>query len=324
MGQEVVVFRAASGQACAADAYCPHLGAHFGYGGRVEGDLLRCPFHGFCFDTTGACVKTGYGTNPPPAARLKVWPLREVNGMLLLYYDGGGAPPAWNVPALETAGWTPLRYRAFELADHPQETTENSVDVGHFAFIHGYRDVRTLRQLEIAEHTLRTGYAVSRPFVLVPRLLPAIWMETQFETEISGLGYSLVRVTVPRLSLRARFWVLPTATDPDRIILRLAVSMEQLASRRIHPMLGLLPGKLLSALIAHYLLRGFVHDTRQDFPIWEHKRYISPPALARGDGPIGKYRVWARQFYAPTTIVSSPGISVSQSGDEGGLAQRRS
>ena len=42
---------------------------------------------------------------------------------------------------------------------------------------------------------------------------------------------------------------------------------------------------------------SLVHDARQDFAIWQHKRYLSAPALAAGDGPIGKYRAWARQFY---------------------------
>jgi len=50
--------------------------------------------------------------------------------------------------------------------------------------------------------------------------------------------------------------------------------------------------------MARLIMNGFVHDTKQDFPIWENKLYTSPPALARGDGPIGKYRLWARQFYS--------------------------
>lgn len=41
-----------------------------------------------------------------------------------------------------------------------------------------------------------------------------------------------------------------------------------------------------------------IHDAGQDFVIWENKRHIQPPALAQGDGPIGPFRVWARQFYA--------------------------
>jgi len=49
--------------------------------------------------------------------------------------------------------------------------------------------------------------------------------------------------------------------------------------------------------MAGYILNGFVADAAKDFPIWEHKRFTQPPALARGDGPIGKYRQWAKQFY---------------------------
>ena len=67
MGQQVVLFRTQSGVACAVDAYCPHLGAHFGHGGTVLGEVIRCPFHGFCFDQRGVCVATGYGAKPPPA-----------------------------------------------------------------------------------------------------------------------------------------------------------------------------------------------------------------------------------------------------------------
>jgi hypothetical protein len=32
--------------------------------------------------------------------------------------------------------------------------------------------------------------------------------------------------------------------------------------------------------------------------IWEHKRYLARPALAAGDGPLGLYRKWTRQFYS--------------------------
>ena len=53
-GEDLVLFRTRSGQARVLDAFCPHLGAHLGYGGRVMGETVRCPFHGWQFDgTTG-------------------------------------------------------------------------------------------------------------------------------------------------------------------------------------------------------------------------------------------------------------------------------
>src|SRR5690554_7382987 len=44
-GRDYVLFRTESGALSLLDAFCPHLGAHLGYGGRVEGESIRCPFH---------------------------------------------------------------------------------------------------------------------------------------------------------------------------------------------------------------------------------------------------------------------------------------
>ena len=59
MGQEVTVFRTESGKVHAVDSYCPHMGAHFGHGGKVKGEVLQCPFHGFQFNGAGACLPGG-------------------------------------------------------------------------------------------------------------------------------------------------------------------------------------------------------------------------------------------------------------------------
>ena len=39
-GEELVLYRTPQGQACLTEAYCPHLGAHLGYGGTVDDDLV--------------------------------------------------------------------------------------------------------------------------------------------------------------------------------------------------------------------------------------------------------------------------------------------
>src|SRR4051812_5445857 len=59
--QELVAFRTAAGAVSVLDAYCPHLGAHLGYGGTVEDDCIRCPFHGWAYDSDGRDVDIPYG-----------------------------------------------------------------------------------------------------------------------------------------------------------------------------------------------------------------------------------------------------------------------
>ena len=46
------------------DAFCPHLGAHLGHGGTVDGCEIVCPFHGWQFDAEGATP-----TSPTASAR---------------------------------------------------------------------------------------------------------------------------------------------------------------------------------------------------------------------------------------------------------------
>ena len=49
LGLNLVAWRVESGKAYLADAYCPHLGAHLGVGGKVAGECITCPFHGWQF-----------------------------------------------------------------------------------------------------------------------------------------------------------------------------------------------------------------------------------------------------------------------------------
>ncbi len=52
-----VLFRGESGQVHAIEAYCPHMGAHLKEG-KVEGDEIRCGFHGWKFSGGGVCSDT--------------------------------------------------------------------------------------------------------------------------------------------------------------------------------------------------------------------------------------------------------------------------
>src|SRR5206468_732811 len=57
LGQDLVLFRDAQGRWGLLDRDCPHRGADLSFG-RNEGDGLRCPFHGWKFDTAGVCLET--------------------------------------------------------------------------------------------------------------------------------------------------------------------------------------------------------------------------------------------------------------------------
>lgn len=296
MGKEVIVFRTESGQACVTEPYCPHMGAHLGHGGTVEGETVRCPFHGFCFDTKGECVSTGYGTKPNPKGKLHIYHAQEKNGIILVYYSHTGEAPTWDVPTLDMTDYTPLKYTMWELDSHPQETSENSVDIGHLSIVHGYEKVDVLEPLKTEGPYLYSKYTMTRRADFVGMSLSKI--KANFEVHVHGLGYSFVQVEIPKMGMRTRQFVLSTPIGDNKIQLRIALAVEYIKKPgKIFPPFALLPSKLITKLVSKGAFKGFMHDVGQDFKIWENKVYVQPPALAAGDGPVGQYRVWAKQFY---------------------------
>ena len=292
MGEEMLLYRTESGEARATSAYCPHLGAHLGRCGTVEGETLRCDFHRFRFDGAGACVATPYGTKPPPAARLATRPVREQNGAIFVHHDPAGRKPTWAPPALDMEDWSPVVFHRMSLRGHPQETTENSVDTGHFSSVHGYESVRVLSPARTDGPYLHARYALKRGIGPLARV--GVALETEFDVHVHGLGYSRVDADVRSHGFRSRHFVFATPTSPGMIDLRLGVSVGPLPGRGLG---ALLPRRRIAGALARFVLVMYVHDVGQDVRFWEHKRYLPHPALADGDGPIGAYRRWARQFY---------------------------
>jgi 3-ketosteroid 9alpha-monooxygenase subunit A len=141
--QDLVIYRAENGVASVLDAYCPHLGAHLGgTGSKVEGNNLRCPFHGWQFDSNGACVDIPYAKQIPTRAKnaLKSWPTAELNGFIALWYDSDGGQPDYSMPAIPNWGnaqWGDWRFKRRPMKTHGREIVENIVDEAHFASVHG-------------------------------------------------------------------------------------------------------------------------------------------------------------------------------------------
>ncbi|NEW38923.1 Rieske (2Fe-2S) protein [Nocardia cyriacigeorgica] len=279
--REIVVFRTESGKLVAADAYCPHLGAHLGQGGKVVREEIRCPFHGFRFSTTGACTHNPYGT-PPPAARLGTIPVLERYGAILVY-SGPETTPAWEPPDDDSSQWRGLLVRSHSFHGHPQEVTENSVDLGHLRILHAFGEVRAAQPLTVDGPLLRAGYGIRR------RLIGQAGMDATFDLVAAGLGVSIVELTLPAFRVRLRLLVLPTLESDGKVVLRLAVS-----ARRSRKVLS----TALSAILARITLAAFSQEVRRDIDIWRHKTYLARPAIADGDGQIGRYRQWVKQFYS--------------------------
>ncbi|MEO8544306.1 MAG: Rieske 2Fe-2S domain-containing protein [Burkholderiaceae bacterium] len=98
LGQDLVLFRDASGQFGLLDRDCPHRGADLAFA-RNEGDGLRCPFHGWKFDRHGRCLQTPGEPDAPVGQRMcdrvhqRSYPVLEKAGMLFGWFGEPDAPP---------------------------------------------------------------------------------------------------------------------------------------------------------------------------------------------------------------------------------------
>src|SRR6202035_5523681 len=95
LGEQLVAFRDTHGSVGLLRHACPHRRAPL-FLGRVEEDGLRCVFHGWKFDVTGACVDM---PNEPPESdfKHKIKPAgyrcAEYGGMVWAYMGPRAEPP---------------------------------------------------------------------------------------------------------------------------------------------------------------------------------------------------------------------------------------
>lgn len=279
--RDLAIYRTQSGEVRVVDAYCPHMGAHLGYQGRVEGEELSCQFHGFSYGLDGQCVRTAYGDKPPKAA-LTRWHVREQSGMILVWHDAANRPPDWEVPPLTGEGYTRILWRRSSFPGHPQETTENSVDFGHFLKTHGFPAANTGDELRLDGPLLHAEYGIRR--ALNRLLLPKVTISVSFEVNAHGLGYSQVDGHIPEVGTDIRLFVLPIPVDGGNVDLVLGASCRS----RFKP---------IAAIAAQVAIRMLVNEVDQDIAVWRHKKHLLRPRLAKSEGAVASYRRWCRQFY---------------------------
>ena len=82
--ENLIAFRATSGKVCLIADACPHRGASLFFG-RNEESGLRCVYHGWKFDVSGACVdmpSEPAESNFKSKVRVTAYPCRDVNHMV--------------------------------------------------------------------------------------------------------------------------------------------------------------------------------------------------------------------------------------------------
>ena len=299
MGENIVVWADEDDRICVAEAYCPHLGSDLGAaaGGRICKGRLVCPFHGYEFDTTGQCVATPYA-DPPRNTALRVFETQDVAGLIFAWWGLEGRAPQWRLPAdpPDQAEWTGLAVRTFRFPGHPQETTENSVDLAHIRYVHGYDSVTRVKPVEVDGPRFESRFDFRRTQKIAN--VGTLTFVVSADTQIFGLGYSLVTIREHSIGMDMRMWVMATPVDGALIDLSLASQVREIRNpRRWIAGLGFLPPRLRAPTMNKFTAAMQNRDVWQDVEVWSRKQYESRPRLCRSDGEIMRFRRYCAQFY---------------------------
>jgi phenylpropionate dioxygenase-like ring-hydroxylating dioxygenase large terminal subunit len=272
--RELVLYRTRSGVPVIQDAFCPHLGAHLGVQGRVIGETIRCPFHGWRFGAAdGKCVEIPYCDDIPDRARVRTWHCEEKNGEIYIWFHPENTGPQWELPELPELGdpqWTNPRYTEFLVPAHVQDIAENSCDPVHFQYVHKMMDVPPSEvTIDDDGRTLHLNSdAKNADF------------PNQLHATVYSPGFAMVRSTYgPGAEMVMYNSAQPINKHETRMRWTLTVT------RSIEDVAG------------DDVMDGIISGLNDDYPIWANKVHKHRPVFCKEDKTLVMFRKWVRQFY---------------------------
>jgi vanillate O-demethylase monooxygenase subunit len=136
LGAPVVFFRRSDGKVAALHDRCPHRFVPLSRG-KVEGDRLRCGYHGLCFESDGSCSDKRVGDQLKAAAKLRAYPIEERHGAVWIWM-GEGHAEADEIPdfGFQTDGGRHLMFGVTYMAANYALEIDNLLDLSHLDHLH--------------------------------------------------------------------------------------------------------------------------------------------------------------------------------------------
>jgi 5,5'-dehydrodivanillate O-demethylase len=134
MNEQFTLYRGESGTPHAVAFRCAHRGTQLSTG-WVEGENLRCFYHGWMYGPDGQCVEQP--AEPEPfcqKVRIRSYPCEEYLGLIFVYQGEGEPPPMLRFPELEGEGI--LENSTYERMCNYFNQLESNMDEVHVAFVH--------------------------------------------------------------------------------------------------------------------------------------------------------------------------------------------
>ncbi|MSQ73122.1 MAG: iron-sulfur containing oxygenase [Betaproteobacteria bacterium] len=137
LGEDLTLYRGDSGRPYLVGARCAHRLTLL-HTGWVEGEAIRCIYHGWKYDGTGQCIERPVEKDPEiPKIKIPGYALREYSGLIFAYL-GDEPVPEFDLPrkdVLERKEGVVVA-RAEKWPCNWFQQVENSLDAAHVSFVH--------------------------------------------------------------------------------------------------------------------------------------------------------------------------------------------
>ena len=266
LGENLVAFRDSSGKIGVVAESCPHRGASMFFG-RNEESGLRCVYHGWKFDTTGACTdmpNEPVESNFKHKIQLRAYRAEQRNGMIWVYMGPRETPPP--VPPFEYNTVAP------EYAGHPAmhfydcnwvQSLEGDIDSSHIDYLHA-RIVR--EQIEESRLFLATNNLDKNPRLhVLPTDYGAVYAAQRQWNAQGDQWYRITQFMFP-------FYTMIAASQGDRLAVNAWLPLDD----------------------SHTVMVGMGYNLEQPLP--EERRKAFDPYhrlggyLPRSSDPLSRYR----------------------------------
>jgi 5,5'-dehydrodivanillate O-demethylase len=161
MSEMFTLYRGVDGAAHTVAPRCPHRGTQLSTG-RVEGDALRCFYHGWKFAGDGACIEApAERAGFCDAVNIRSYSTQEYLGLIFAFLGEGEAPPFPRYPELEDEGVLEVTEPVVWPCNYFNRL-ENSADPVHVPFVHGDSEFGEAGLGEVPEVSgEETGFGIS-------------------------------------------------------------------------------------------------------------------------------------------------------------------
>lgn len=295
-GHDLVAFRTEDGELAVLDAHCKHLGAHLGHGGKVKGNCVACPYHGWQWAPDGSNAHVP-NQEKPTGSRIRAWHVREQHECIFMWHDPTGSPPRWDIPhvfqSFEDKHGPEEYYPAYGNSTvkyagegvHPQIAMENAVDSAHFRYTHD---------------------APADPVMLDYHFTDSVWT--------SHVGFKSVHTGEVALKLESQVQSVATSTTcfagsyHYRLIFAVTPVDDHVSDMFYSIWFPREAGDesdLMPQHLRDLVRERFLFTLEEDLLIWRTQTYVPHPIFAKAD--IKTYpaiRRWQKGFY---NLPSPPG-----------------